>query len=74
MNKERMKKHVLLYGGIAMVILSALAIYDLMAPGVGPVIQLHSASLVWIAFPFFMVMGIVFIVLGIYRFLFEEKI
>ncbi|RLQ91294.1 hypothetical protein [Planomicrobium sp. Y74] len=74
MDKERMKKHVLLYGGIAMVILSALAIYDLVAPGVGPVIQLPAASLIWIAFPLFMVIGIVFIVLGIYRFLFEEKI
>lgn len=74
MDKERMKKHVLLYGGIAMVILSALAIYDLVAPGFGPVIQLPPASLIWIAFPLFMIIGIVFIVLGIYRFLFEEKI
>lgn len=73
MNKERMK-HIFLYGGIAMVILSALAIYDLVAPGVGLVIQLPPASLFWMVFPFFMVIGIVFIVLGIYSFLFEEKI
>lgn len=73
MSKEWMKKHVLLYGGIALVILSALAIYDLVAPGVGPVIQLPPASLIWIVFPLFMVMGIGFIVLGVYRFLFDEK-
>ena len=73
MRKEWLKKHVLLVGGIALILLSALAIHDLYAPGIGPMATVSPSSLIWIVFPFFMFVGIVFIVLSIYSFLFEAE-
>lgn len=76
MTRERMKKHVLLYGGIAMILLSILAIQDLLAPQTGPIgdgSSIPPPALIWGIFSCFILCGIGFIIWGIYRFLFEDK-
>ncbi|MFC3210222.1 hypothetical protein [Planomicrobium okeanokoites] len=76
MTRERMKKHVLLYGGIAMILLSFLAIHELTAPRIGPIgdgSSIPPPALIWRIFSLFILCGIGFIIWGIYRFLFKEK-
>ncbi|MCM3611659.1 hypothetical protein M4S82_10380 [Planococcus sp. MERTA32b] len=75
MTRELMKKHVLLYGGIAMIFLSFWAIYDLTTPRIGPIgdgSSIPPPALIWGIFSLFILCGIGFIIWGIYRFLFEE--
>lgn len=75
MTRERMKKHVLLYGGIAIIFMSFLAIHNLMVPRMGPVgdgSNIPPPSLIWGIFSLFILCGIGFIIWGIYRFLFED--
>lgn len=45
-----MKKHILLYGGILIIALSFLGLYDLLSPRVGPIGNGPPTTFIWFIF------------------------
>ncbi|MGH2317782.1 hypothetical protein ACRC6Q_08430 [Planococcus sp. SE5232] len=68
-----MKKQVLLYGGIMIILLSLLALYNLLAPRVGPIGNGMPINFIWIFFSITILIGITFVVLSIFKFMNEHK-
>ena len=63
-----MRKYRLLYGGILVILLSFLMVYNLLAPRVGPIGDGPPIKLIWFVFSYQVLLGFALITLSILEF------
>jgi len=68
-----MEKHILLYGGILIIALSFLGLYDLLSPRVGPIGNGPPTTFIWFIFSMPILIGLALTATSIVKFRNEKN-